>query len=413
MLEKRFLKEAGISQKDFATVFVLLFNALTWYFIQQVLINSMLKAPEIAQLRTYVLSAYLIAIIIAGLVGAIISTKFKQNTFLFSWILLGTFSSLLPALFRSTSVESITFFSVFLGLSFGLGMPLTLAYFAAHTTFENRGRMGGILFLVTNFSTLPIAIATLNFDSTITSVTASAWRGLGFILFLLLKPKELGVETTKARTSFVTILRDKHFLLYLVPWLMFTLVNGLEQTILQLSFGNDFYNFMLMLEPISGGIFAFIGGFFADKIGRKRVIVTGFAALGLAYAILGMAPEVPIARYLFVAIDGAAAGIFIVSLFLIVWGDLASQATTAEKHYVIGSIPHFLSGLMGLTLSPYVALIPANAAFSLAAFFLFLAVLPLMYAPETLPEKKIELRRLKGYVEQAKKVRDKYLKHDS
>jgi len=53
-------------------------------------------------------------------------------------------------------------------------------------------------------------------------------------------------------------------------------------------------------------------------------------------------------------------------------------------------------------------LIPNTSAFSLASFFLFLAVLPLLYAPETLPEKKIELRRLRKYVETAKKFQRKY-----
>jgi hypothetical protein len=55
-------------------------------------------------------------------------------------------------------------------------------------------------------------------------------------------------------------------------------------------------------------------------------------------------------------------------------------------------------------------LIQPTAAFSIAGFFLFLAVLPLMYAPETLPERKIRLRQLRSYVEAAKKVREKYLK---
>jgi hypothetical protein len=31
-----------------------------------------------------------------------------------------------------------------------------------------------------------------------------------------------------------------------------------------------------------------------------------------------------------------------------------------------------------------------------------------MYAPETLPQRKIELRQLKGYIEQAKKAREKH-----
>jgi len=30
-----------------------------------------------------------------------------------------------------------------------------------------------------------------------------------------------------------------------------------------------------------------------------------------------------------------------------------------------------------------------------------------MYAPETLPQKKIEIRRLKGYVDQARKIVEK------
>jgi hypothetical protein len=47
-------------------------------------------------------------------------------------------------------------------------------------------------------------------------------------------------------------------------------------------------------------------------------------------------------------------------------------------------------------------------AFSLASFFLFVAVLPLMYAPETLPEKKIKDRELRDYLEKAKRTKDKY-----
>ena len=43
-------------------------------------------------------------------------------------------------------------------------------------------------------------------------------------------------------------------------------------------------------------------------------------------------------------------------------------------------------------------------AFSLAAFFLFVAVLPLWIAPETLPEKKMELRRLRNFADEAKKT---------
>jgi hypothetical protein len=43
----------------------------------------------------------------------------------------------------------------------------------------------------------------------------------------------------------------------------------------------------------------------------------------------------------------------------------------------------------------------------LASSFLFLAILPLLYAPETLPEKKIKERELKEYLKKASKMKEK------
>ena len=91
-----------------------------------------------------------------------------------------------------------------------------------------------------------------------------------------------------------------------------------------------------------------------------------------------------------------------------IMGDL-SQFSTREKYYIIGVAPYFLSDIIQLPLIPSVMLIPETSSFSLASFFLFLAVFPLLYAPETLPERKIELRRLSKYAEEAKKVKEKYV----
>jgi nucleotide-binding universal stress UspA family protein len=53
------------------------------------------------------------------------------------------------------------------------------------------------------------------------------------------------------------------------------------------------------------------------------------------------------------------------------------------------------------------------AVFSFAAFFLFLAVLPLVYAPETLPEKTMKDRELKKYIEKAQKEAAKAQKKEA
>jgi len=190
---------------------------------------------------------------------------------------------------------------------------------------------------------------------------------------------------------------------------MFCLIDRFEAPIL-----DHVYRFELersvvtIVGPSVGSISAFIGGLLSDRIGRKRVVIYGFIALGLAYAIIGIAPALQISWYLFVFVNAVSAGILWVVFILTLWGDLSPKGAS-EKYYAVGNIPFFITwGVLQLFSAHYLTLIPTYAAFSFASFFLFLAVLPLLYAPETLPERKIELGRLRGYMEKARKVKEKY-----
>jgi hypothetical protein len=67
-------------------------------------------------------------------------------------------------------------------------------------------------------------------------------------------------------------------------------------------------------------------------------------------------------------------------------------------------LPFFLSKYMEFIVGgDLVAHIQDSALFSFSAIFLFIAVLPLAYAPETLPDKVMKDRDLKTYVEKAKR----------
>jgi len=90
------------------------------------------------------------------------------------------------------------------------------------------------------------------------------------------------------------------------------------------------------------------------------------------------------------------------------WGDLAHE-DSSKKYYALGSLPLLFSNLLQKIVAPdLAALVSVTAVFSLASFFLFLAILPLLYAPETLSEQKLKERELKGYIEKAKKTKEKY-----
>lgn len=90
---------------------------------------------------------------------------------------------------------------------------------------------------------------------------------------------------------------------------------------------------------------------------------------------------------------------------IVIWGELAIHTT--KKYYAVGEAPFFLTQVISLLLAPYVAMIPEYSAFSLAAFFLFIGVVPLLYARETLPERTIQQRQLEIYTKEALKLTQK------
>lgn len=406
MPKSNLLSSLGISSKKFLIVFLLLFNSFIWFFMNLFILSTVLKNANVSNLFAWTI--YLIAIVGSSLVGALVSSRQNRLTLIYAWLLLGVITSfLLSALEMNVSPEYSLIIIFFSGVAFGLGMPSALAYFAEYTVFENRGHIGGIIFLVTNLS-IPLVALFSGTSLVIDSVIAAVWRIAGLILFLLIKP--IGeIEKQRKAVSFRSILSNRAFLLFLIPWLMFCLIDRFEYRIF-LATPSELSTLSLLVEPIVGTIFALIGGFFADWIGRKKVVVFGFITLGLAYAVLGLAPKDVFAQYFFIFIDGIAWGIFLVSFTLILWGDLSTLTGGREKYYAIGSIPFFIAYLMQYFIQPYINSIQIGAfevSFSFASLFLFIAVLPLIYAPETLSEKKIQERQMKKYLEEAKKVVEK------
>ena len=400
------LETLGISERDAFIAFVLLFNTFSWYYCTLTIIDSILTNPGMTSMLWII---YYSSIALSSVFGATISGKVNRLRFLYIWTISGTFVSLLPGLFVNITVTSAPVLLFLLGIAFGIGMPSSLSYFADITTVEKRGGLSGIIFLITNLSVLPIFALFSKLSLLAISLTSAAWRGLGFIIFYGLKPQERTIQETKKNISFVDVLGDRYFILYAIPWFLFSFIDRIEGPISGNMFSRELFSSILIIKPIIGGVFALIGGLLADSIGRKRMVVYGFIALGVAYATLGIAPGLMFSFYFSEIVNSIAAGIFWAIFIVVLWGDL-SRHGTREKYYVIGNLPFALASIPPILLEPYLSFIPTTAAFSLASFFLFASVLPLMYAPETLPQKKIEIKRLKGYVEQAKKFTEKYTK---
>ena len=128
--------------------------------------------------------------------------------------------------------------------------------------------------------------------------------------------------------------------------------------------------------------------------------------LGIEYAALSSFSSSSYTLYLFLILDGITWGLLFSAFFTAIWGDLAEDHEK-EKYYVLGGLPYLLSNFLYIIIKPVAEGVSPITAFSLASFFLFLAVIPLMYAPETLPDKTIKDRELKNYLEKAQKFAQK------
>ena len=232
-----------------------------------------------------------------------------------------------------------------------------------------------------------------------------AVRIVSLLLFYLSKKIDLVVQDS-SRMTYFRILSNRSFLLFLIPWLVVNLVNYLTIPFtIKFAEGAAFDRSVSLYENILIAVVAIVIGFLADSSGRKRLTIVGLAMLGVGYAALGLFNG-NFGWYIYIIADGIAWGIFNVLFLFTLWGDLA-QEYNSEKMYVIGSLPFLFSNFMRLLLAPYMSDLDPTALFSFASFFLFIAVLPLFYAPETLPDRIMKDRDLKSYIEKAQKIAEK------
>ena len=404
------LVDFGVTRARFVTILLIILNAFTWYLVAFEVLARLIDTTNITTHETTVIwTIHFGGLTCAALVGATLSKRLVNRTNLLAlWMSLGVVSSLVPMTIGTTCTISIMTFSLLLGVTFGLGMPSCMGYYADFTIIEKRGRFGGVIYFAIGIGISLLWTTLIPFTHLAVQLLILAiWRGFGLVIFLALRPKDTYVKVSDRPTkspSYVTILRSKPLLLYLIPWIMFCLINSLTRPIIP----TGVVRMSVIIGSIITGLAALLGGLFSDLVGRKRVVITGFIILGVGYALLGIFPEHSISYYFYTLVASIAWGMFGAIFLMALWGDLAEDMVP-EKYYAIGGLPYLLSGFLDILIAPYISeLIPLSATFSFASFFLFLAVLPLMYAPETLPEKKIKERELKKYIEKAKKIKEKY-----
>ena len=380
---------------------LLLINSVVWFSLSWFVIQNLIGETSFNNILL-VASSYFGALLISAVIGAtLLHKKLRGKRPLLSWVSLGAVTCVLSAvLVHGTSSIILVFLSLLLGALAGLGIPTCLALFSEVSTSNNRGRNGALVFFLIQALTvliyLPISSANVDYQF----LVLAAWRLVGVLSIFFWVPLKKVAEERKIQL--LSIIRERTVFLYFIPWFLLIIVNFVEQPLIEHYFGAELYNSYMMAEILITSVSAFLGGAICDFKGRKVSGILGFILLGVGYAFLTLLSGSQVSQILWVLFDGVAWGFLYVTFIFVVWGDI-SEGKTREKYYLLGGIPFLLSNLISVLVQPFVEFVPITASFSLASFFLFVAILPLLYAPETLPEKAIKDRELKNYIEKAQK----------
>ena len=162
---------------------VLICNAFIWYSFAFNILKSIINEEALVMWGTHFVSAVFSAIIGAMLIGKIR----KKTPFLIFWMVFGIFSSLILANINSTTPLNVLTISLLFGLSFGLGLPASMGYFADSTVVENRAKLGGLIACINGLGAFLLGITAVD-DKVLLALTLAIWRGCGLILFLIIKP---------------------------------------------------------------------------------------------------------------------------------------------------------------------------------------------------------------------------------
>nr|ACD50075.1 cytoplasmic linker protein-related [uncultured crenarchaeote MCG] len=381
----------------------LLINSISWFsltfFVVLDLAGPFDKKVEILSSSYFgVMFAYFAALIASAVIGAtLFNSSMKKRKSLIAWISIGGLVCMVASALNPIvgSINAILV-SLSLGAMSGLGIPACLASFSENSKSKSRGRYGAVAFFAIQVLTAIFYFLMSWVSLPSKFLVLGAWRLIGG-LGLFSSVPVVAVEN-KRNSSLLNIIRDRTFFLYFLPWFLFCIVNFVEEPIIEVYFSSEWYQIVTLLIS---SCTAFVGGVLCDFRGRKFSGILGFILLGLGYAFLSFPIFDPfLSKILYLAFEGVAWGILYVTFIFVIWGDIA-ETKNREKYYLLGCMPFLLSNLIS-GMARYLEVLPSST-FSLAALFLFLAVIPLLYAPETLSDKILKARELKNYIEKARK----------
>ncbi len=376
-------KDIRITRRKFAASILLNSGTLAWFFLLVIYIwdisawatfdNQFWGYNNVGP------SLFLGFAVLWSIIESFIGGKVNRRNLLIFSTVLGTLSTVALTIFQGTVPVAISIF--FMGMSFGLGLPISMALVADYTVVEERARISGIIvlfaFLLAFSSMAVIRIFSLEiFGIVLLLALLRSTSSFACVIDKCQRQDETMVEKTLPLAS-----PYKQLALYLIPWVLFSFVSTLAWNL----FPRDWPAALIgtTYRYVFIAVFGLASGVVADRFGRKQPIIIGLIVLGISFALLGFFGITETNVIIYLALSGVAWGSFFV-LFFAVPGDL-SHVGSREKFYGLGYILP-VAVMVCFSVIPGESLLVGQSASLVSQIFsavLFLSIIPVLRARET------------------------------
>lgn len=394
-----------LSLCDFTVLLIPYLTVSAWYYLfYGQMLGYALRTFDI-ELK-WVGAFFNLFIVLSLFVSSLFVNRFDKLRIIYLW---ATFMPIL--MFLLLSVSDLIYVFVLLAVLaaiFSVGLLAYTAYLFSMTLPEERGRVVGIMVFISHL----IVPAFLYLITTINpeyAIFVYIFLGVITMMIRFLKSRGPVIMTTEV-SSTIRSYDKTTFILYLIPWLIFCSINWTSGTIITAYLSRQFVEIAFITyvsKYLAASFGALLAGLFADWIGRRAALILGVIPYGVSTSFAGLAGNVSTAFLLMQITTGFGWGIFLVLYTLVIWGDIASSKVCVPI-YCAGFMPFYLLAGLGWLAVPEILQFSYRDVAFVSGLLIFLSNIPLLLAPELLPQAKVERMKFHLWILRAKKIYEQY-----
>lgn len=397
-----------LKKRDFLVLLIPYLTASIWYYMfstQMIgwVVNNSGAALDIGQAYTI----FHLSITLSIFLGIFFIGRVRIIHIIYLW---AGATPLLTTLFAYSTIPAHIIITLStLGMLFGVGLLAYCIYFISKTKIIERGRIiGSISFLFLLFQLVFLFFTEIVGYMGVLIICISIPIGTFTMLFLGPGEQDSLMKIIEGPTETYS---RKQLFLYLTPWLMFNLINGISAPLLLLHLKTQFLEGMFQVfifAYLASCIGTLFGGLGADWMGRKIVLGVGLVSYGISGIIETIATDFRLLVLAYIA-SGFTWGIFLGVYLIVVWGDLA-RGRVCTTYSAIGLIPFFFTKSLGYFVTPFLEDIPILYIVLSNSFLIFLSNIPLLLAQELVPEEDLRALKRGSFMETLEKTFRNYAK---